>query len=872
MSERNEPIAIIGMQGRFPGANDPETLWRNLADGVESITPLSREEMRAAGVPDHITSLPGYVNAAPLLDDVDMFDAAFFGFSARDAALTDPQHRVFLETAWEALEDAGYDPARYEGRIGVFGGCELSSYLYQLSQNPDALGYIDGMQIMVTNDKDHLCTQVSYRLNLRGPSVVVQTTCSTSLVAVGMACENLRGGRCDMALAGGVTVRVPPRGGYFYVAGSILSPDGHCRPFDAKAQGTIVGSGVGLVVLKRLDDALADGDNVRAVIRAVGINNDGNDKAGYTAPGVRGQAEAVAAAYEAAGVSPDTIGYIEAHGTGTILGDPIELSALTQVFRSHTDRRGFCGIGSVKSNFGHLSCASGVTGLIKTVLTLEHGAIPPTLHYESPNPAIDFAASPFYVTTELQPWVANGTPRRAAVSSFGIGGTNAHAVLEEAPPPPTAPRDDGAKSVLLTLSARSPAALDEATRRLGRHIDGHPDQDLADVAFTLHVGRREFHHRRAVAVDRDDRARAAALLGDPERLPASEVVDARSVVFMFPGQGTQYPGMAAHLYETDALVRDTIDQCCDILRPDLGLDLRDVLFPADDQREGADAKLRDTALAQPALFVVEYALTELWRSWGISPTAMIGHSVGEFVAATLAGVMSLDDALRLLAERGRLISSLPAGAMLSVMAPAEDIAGFLDDHVALAATNAPALSVLSGPTDAIENVQRELESQAIASRRLHTSHAFHSSMMDPILEPFERLVSTIELAEPKLPYVATKTGTWAGPEVAPTELLERPAQVDGPLRGRPAGAVRRTFGPGQGRSRARRGRPGTGAQDVRRPDRENAGCEVAHADHAADGRRARHRGGADAGLAGLPLGARRDGRLDGRCTPSIDGG
>ena len=530
------------------------------------------------------------------------------------------------------------------------------------------------------------------------------------------------------------------------------------------------------MVLKRLDDALADGDSVRAVIRAVGINNDGNDKAGYTAPGVRGQAEAVAAAYEAAGVSPDTIGYIEAHGTGTILGDPIELSALTQVFRSHTDRRGFCGIGSVKSNFGHLSCASGVTGLIKTVLTLEHGAIPPTLHYESPNPAIDFAASPFYVTTELQPWDANGSPRRAAVSSFGIGGTNAHAVLEEAPPPPTAPRDDGAKSVLLTLSARSPAALDEATRLLGRHIDGHPDQDLADVAFTLHVGRREFHHRRAVVVDRDDRARAAVLLGDPERLPASEVVDAPSVVFMFPGQGTQYPGMAAHLYETDALVRDTIDQCCDILRPDLGLDLRDVLFPADDQREDADAKLRDTALAQPALFVVEYALTELWRSWGISPTAMIGHSVGEFVAATLAGVMSLDDALRLLAERGRLISSLPAGAMLSVMAPAEDIAGFLDDHVALAATNAPALSVVSGPTDAIENVQRELESQAIASRRLHTSHAFHSSMMDPILEPFERLVSTIELSEPKLPYVATKTGTWAGPEVA------RPSYWSGQLR------------------------------------------------------------------------------------------
>ena len=434
-----------------------------------------------------------------------MFDAGFFGFSARDAALTDPQHRLFLETAWEALEDAGYDPAAYDGPIGVFGGCELSTYLYQLSQNPEALGYIDGMQLMVTNDKDHLCTQVSYRLDLRGPSVVVQTTCSTSLVAVAMACESLQVGRCDMALAGGVTVRVPQRGGYFYVAGSILSPDGHCRPFDANAQGTIVGSGVGLVVLKRLEDALADGDGVRAVILGVGVNNDGSDKVGYTAPGIRGQAAAVAAAYESAGITPDTVGYVEAHGTGTILGDPIELSALTEVFRNHTDRRGFCGIGSVKSNFGHLSCASGVAGLIKTVLTLEHGAIPPTLHYESPNPAIDFASSPFYVTTKLEPWSRNGSPLRAAVSSFGVGGTNAHAVVEEAPPQETT--TDGRGSVLLTLSAKSEAALDTATRRLGEHLARHPEHDLADAAFTLHVGSTALpsspHRRRRPQRSRD---------------------------------------------------------------------------------------------------------------------------------------------------------------------------------------------------------------------------------------------------------------------------------------------------------------------------------------------------------------------------------
>ena len=430
---RMEPIAIIGMSGRFPGANDVDQLWTNVAHGVESIAILTQEEMRAAGIPEAISKLPGYVNASPVLDGIDQFDAHFFGFSARDAALTDPQHRLFIETAWHALEDAGYDPGRYPGAIGVFGGCELSSYLGHLYQNLESLKYIDGMQLMVTNDKDHLCTQVSYRLNLRGPSVAVQTTCSTSLVAVALACESLQHGRCDMALAGGVTVKVPQRGGYYYTAGSILSPDGHCRPFDAQAQGTIVGSGVGLVVLKRLADAVEVGDNIRAVILGVGINNDGNDKVGYTAPSTRGQAGAIRAAHRSAGVDAESIGYVEAHGTGTILGDPIELSALTEVFRESTTRRGFCGIGSAKSNFGHLSCAAGVTGLIKTVLALEKQAIPPTVHYTAPNPAIDLASSPFYVTQRLRRWDRNGTPRRAGISSFGVGGTNAHVILEEAP-------------------------------------------------------------------------------------------------------------------------------------------------------------------------------------------------------------------------------------------------------------------------------------------------------------------------------------------------------------------------------------------------------------------------------------------------------
>ena len=515
LSAGTEPVAVVGMRVRVPGADDVDQFWQNLASGTESITFLTPDEMTAAGVPDSVVSMPGYVNAAPLLGDIDRFDAGFFGYSARDASLTDPQHRIFLETSWEALEDAGYDPASFAGPIGVFGGCEMSTYLYQLFQNPNALGYIDGMQLMVTNDKDHLCTQVSYRLDLRGPSVVVQTTCSTSLVAVSMACQSLRSGQCDMALAGGVTVRVPQRGGYYYVAGSILSPDGHCRPFDVNAQGTIVGSGVGMVVLRRLEDALADGDSIRAVIRGFGLNNDGHDKVGYTAPSVRGQVAAIADAYQSAGISPDSVGYVEAHGTGTILGDPIELSALTEVFRSYTDRRGFCGIGSAKSNFGHLSCAAGVVGLVKTILSLQNAAIPPTVHYHAPNPAIDFVSSPFFVTQALHPWNRNGAPRRAAVSSFGVGGTNAHIVVEEAPqqnsPPTRRPHQ------LLTLSARSDEAMVEAERRLGGYLTRHPDRDLADVAYTLHVGRRGFPHRRTHVVRVGDRA-AAWQRCSPKRL------------------------------------------------------------------------------------------------------------------------------------------------------------------------------------------------------------------------------------------------------------------------------------------------------------------------------------------------------------------
>jgi acyl transferase domain-containing protein/SAM-dependent methyltransferase len=773
-----EAIAIIGMRGRFPGANDLDAYWQNLAQGVESIAILTPEEMHAAGVPDHICRLPGYVNASPILDGVDQFDAEFFGFSARDASLTDPQHRLFLETAWETLEDAGYDPASYSGAIGVFGGCELSTYLYQLYRNIDSLKYIDGMQLMVTNDKDHLCTQVAYRLNLRGPSVTVQTTCSTSLVAISLACESLQAGHCDMALAGGVTVRVPQRAGYFYTAGSILSPDGHCRPFDANAQGTIVGSGVGLVALKRLEDALADRDNVRAVILGTGLNNDGNDKVGYTAPSFHGQAAAIRAAHVASAVSPESIGYVEAHGTGTILGDPIEFSALTEVFKEKTDRRGFCGIGSVKSNFGHLSCAAGVAGLIKTVLMLERGAIPPTLHYTTPNPAIDLAPSPFYVTNTVRPWGRKGAARRAGVSSFGVGGTNAHVILEEA----AAKRAlrERRPYQLLVFSARTEAALDNANASLAAHLRTHPELDLADIAFTLHVGRRGFRHRRVLTMCSDNRDGVIAALSEPECVLCQVAVSERPVVFMFPGQGSQYPEMGAELYESEPVVRKAVDRCARLLKPALRADLRRILFPGRRRRKAAAEVLKDTRWAQPALFTIGYALSALWRSWGIRPSAMIGHSVGEYVAATVAEVMTLKDALRLIAERGRLISTLPRGSMLAVMASAETVERFVDKEVSLAAVNAPGLSVLSGSDRGIRRVESVLARRSVAARRLHTSHAFHSAMMEPILAEFEDLVADVKLSAPTIPFVATMTGDWADGTV--TQPKYWTAQLRSPVR------------------------------------------------------------------------------------------
>jgi acyl transferase domain-containing protein/thioesterase domain-containing protein/acyl carrier protein len=751
-------IAIVGMAGRFPGAKDLDELWQHLRDGVESIAFFSDEELAASGIDPTVPSDSQYVKARGVLEDAELFDAAFFGFSPREAELMDPQHRLFLACAWEALEHAGYTAEAYTGSIGVYAGASMNTYLLRnLYPNRDLIG--SGAALSIGSDKDHLATRVSYKLNLDGPSVVVQTACSTSLVAVHLACQSLLGGECDVALAGGVSVIVPQKVGHVYQEGGIYSPDGHCRAFDARAQGTVFGNGVGIVVLKRLQDALAEGDCIHAVIKGSAINNDGSSKVGYTAPSVEGQARVIARALAMADIDPDTISYIEAHGTGTALGDPIEIAALTQAFRARTDRKGFCAIGSVKTNVGHLDVAAGVTGLIKTVLALQHKMLPPSLHFEQPNPQIDFANSPFYVNSKLADWPAGKYPRRAGVSSFGIGGTNAHVVLEEAPPYP-APEPSRPWQVLV-LSAKTPTALETATVNLAKHLRQHTDLNPADVTYTLQVGRRAFSHRRMlVCHDLTDAFTTLETL-NPQRVftDVQETKD-RPVAFMFPGQGAQYVHMALELYQLEPTFREHVDTCSELLTPHLGLDLRQLLYPHPEQASGPTQQLQQTWITQPALFAIEYALAQLWMEWGIHPQAMIGHSIGEYVAACLAGVFSLEDALALVAARGRLMQQLPGGAMLAVPLPEQEVQSLLHKKLSLAAINGPSLCVVSGPTDAVEAWQSRLTEQGVSCLRVHTSHAFHSEMMEPILEPFAEQVNAVNLEPPKIPYISNVTGTW----------------------------------------------------------------------------------------------------------------
>ncbi|HJQ63743.1 MAG TPA: aminotransferase class III-fold pyridoxal phosphate-dependent enzyme [Burkholderiales bacterium] len=757
MTSHRAEAAIVGMAGRFPGAPDIEAFWSNIANRVESIVRFSAQDLAGCGVDPAILENADYVPAGAPLADAECFDAAFFGINPAEARLIDPQQRILLECAWAALEDAGIDPASYEGKIGVFAGVARNTYLmHLLNSRPDVLEAAGEYQSMIASEKDFPATRIAYKLNLRGPAVNVQTACSTSGVALHLACQSLRAGDCDVALVAGGRVLVPTRSGYRYEEGGIMSPDGHCRAFDAGARGTVRGSGAGVIVLRRLDDAIRDRDNVRAVIKGSAINNDGAAKVGFTAPSLTGQAAAVADALAAAGISADSIGYVEAHGTGTAIGDPIEIAALTRAFRRTTRRNGYCAVSSVKANIGHLDAGAAIAGIIKVVHALQRRQLPPSPNFEHPNPEIDFKRSPFYVPTALSEWTAEG-PRRAGVSSFGLGGTNAHIVLEEAPA--IEETTSARKRHLLLLSARSRDRLDEAAARLGKHFAARENVNLADVAYTLQTGRRAFAHRRALVCR--DRNEGIQLLAqpDPKRVFDGDAErPVKSVAFLFPGQGAQYVNMGRALYESEARFRKEIDECAAVLKPQLGLDLRTILYPGEDGLSVAQQQIMQTAITQPALFVVEYALARLWLSWGVQPSAMIGHSLGEYVAACLAGVFARDDALRLVARRGRMMQDLPSGAMLAVRSSLDTIAADLTPRTSVAALNAPNVTVIAGDHEAIAALEARLAARDIEFRRLPTSHAFHSSMMEPIVDEFAAFVSTVSRANPSQRWIAGLTG------------------------------------------------------------------------------------------------------------------
>lgn len=749
-------VAIIGMACHFPGAASVEQYWSNLVSGKESITMFSEQQLLTLGVDPTAIADPEFVRAGSRIDDSDLFAASFFGYSPREAELMDPQHRIFLECSWAAVENAGYAPRSLPFTVGVFAASSLSSYmLFNLLTSPSAYG--DGeFQAMIGSDKDFLSTRVSYKLNLKGPSVTVQCGCSSSLVAVHFAVQSLLNYESDLVIAGGASVGVPQRTGYRYQPSGLLSPDGRCCPFSADAAGTVFGEGVGVIILKRLEDALRDRDRIHGVILGSAINNDGSAKIGYTAPGVDGQTEVIARAQAVSGVTADTIGYVEAHGTGTVLGDPIEVEALTRAFRLSTDGRGFCGLGSAKSNMGHLDAAAGIAGLIKAVLMLEHKWFVPTLHVQTLNPNIDIETTPFYVVAQGREWNSNSR-RRAGISSFGIGGTNAHIVLEEAPklhhhvaPLPF---------YILSLSAQSWTALDRATENLRAFLENVEETSLPDIAYTLHTGREPFPYRRSIWCE--TRTQAIECLGDrrANRSCSGSHTSRPGMAFMFPGGGSQFPGMGQQLYETQSEFRRQIDLCSSFLKKQMGADLLSTLYPCA-VTEAAAAHMARPSVGLPAIFATEYALAQLLMSWGIHPDCMIGHSLGEYAAACLAGVFSLENALALVAYRGKLFERLPTGAMLSIYLPELEARSFLQGDLSLAAINSRDHCVVSGPSGSIDRLRVQLSEKGVECHRLHIDAAAHSSMVEPVMFEFRRFVADMKLEPPSIPFISNLTGTW----------------------------------------------------------------------------------------------------------------
>ncbi|MET9225463.1 beta-ketoacyl synthase N-terminal-like domain-containing protein [Lentzea sp. NPDC003310] len=767
-------IAVVGMAGRFPGSSTVDEFWEQVLAGEVGVRRFTDEEMDAAGVSAERRAEPGFVPMGGALPGIEFFDAKLFGYSPRDAAVLDPQQRVFLECAWHALEHAGHLGGGRE--IGVYASASVDTYLLRhLWNNPAVPGGLHPLDLLLANDKDTLASRVAYHLDLTGPAITVQTACSSSLVTIHVACQALLGHDCDIALAGGVSIRPPVHEGYQHTEGGILAADGRCLPFDADAHGVVAGNGVAAVVLRRLEDALADGDTIHAVIKGTAVNNDGASKVGFTAPSVTGQARVIRAAHDLSEVDSSTIGYVEAHGTATPLGDPIEVAALKQAF-VHPPQA--CALGSVKALIGHLDAAAGVAGFVKAALTVREGVVPPSPYFTAPNPETGLPDSPFFVNREAAPWPLEG-PRRAGVSGFGMGGTNAHAVLEE--PPSPEPMPPTRSRHLVVLSAGSEGALEESRERLAARL-AVGGLELADVSYTLRTGRKVLRHRlaavvggggegsapeaavgtatptaatTATATGRATITAAAGLTTSATTAPTNTSLaevwtgsgDRRDVVFLFPGQGSQYAGMAAHLTAEEPVFKAALDECAALLP----FDLHEVLADTD--------RLTRTEFTQPALFAVEYSLAKLWEHWGVRPSAMLGHSVGEYVAACLAGVFSLPDALELVTARGALMSALPGGAMLSVPLGADQLD--LPADVSLAASNAPNLSTVAGTFEAIERFE-----QTVAGRRLHTSHAFHSAMIDPILDEFTALVERIGPRTPRIPFISNVSGTWITTEEA----------------------------------------------------------------------------------------------------------
>ncbi len=761
----NRDIAVIGISLRVPGAGDIAEFWENLKDGAESISFFDDDQLEEAGLNRFIRGDCSLVPAAGVLGGIDLFDAHFFGYTPREAQLIDPQQRLFLEHSWMALEDAGYVGETYPGLIGIYAGVGFNTYLLNnVLSNPSLVNALGEFQTMLSNDKDFLATRVSYKLNLKGAAMTVQTACSTSLVAVHQARQALLTGDCDIAITGGSMIRVPEKTGYFYNEGGHLSPDGHCRAFDAESQGTVFGNGVAAVVLKRLQEALIDRDHIYAVIKGSAVNNDGSLKVGFTSPSEVTQSAVIRKAIEDAGVTADTIGYVETHGTGTRLGDPIEISSLTRAFRgTGAAEKQYCAVGALKANIGHLDVTAGVAGLIKAVLCLKYKQIPPSINFVNPNPVIDFENSPFYVNAKLAEWPGGKAPRRAGVNALGIGGTNAHIILEEAPAPAEETvenQDETARPYqLFPLSAQTQAALDRMTENLAHYLEKNPSLNTADAAYTLQVGRKAFKLRKKLVVSASGNVSDAFQSALEQEVPPVAVRETDSpIIFMFPGQGAQYVDMALELYQTEKVFRLHMDRCLQLIQQQSGIDFKPLLYPGG--REPEEGKINQTEVTQPLVFAVEYSMAQLLMQWGLKPYAMIGHSIGEYAAACLSGVMELEDAVTLVVWRGRLMQQMAPGAMLSVDLSEQELTPLMEKDIALAAVNGQSLCVVSGPHPAVDAFQEKLTRLGHECRKLHTSHAFHSDMMEPMLEAFTRKLEEVTLKPPAIPFVSNVTGGW----------------------------------------------------------------------------------------------------------------